>query len=39
MLKSNDGFLNLSKVQTISDNVAKVLAEYQRAVVQFGLPD
>jgi hypothetical protein len=29
MLKSNDGFLNLSKVQTISDDVAKVLAEYQ----------
>lgn len=29
MLKSNDGFLNLSKVQTISDEVAKVLAEYK----------
>ena len=29
MLKSNDGFLNLSKVQTISDYVAKVFAEYQ----------
>jgi hypothetical protein len=29
MLKSNDGFLNLSKVQTISDDVAKVFAEYQ----------
>lgn len=29
MLRSNDGFLNLSKVQTISDDVAKVLAEYQ----------
>jgi len=29
MLKSNDGFLNLSKVQTISDGVAKVIAEYK----------
>ena len=29
MLKANDGFLNLSKVQTISDDVAKALAEYR----------
>ena len=29
MLKSNDGFLNLSKVQTISDEVVKVFAEYK----------
>lgn len=30
MLKSNDGFLNLSKVQTLSDEVVQVFAEYQR---------
>ena len=29
MLKSNDGFLNLSKVQTLSDDVVQVFAEYQ----------
>jgi hypothetical protein len=29
MLKANDGFLNLSKVQTISDEVVQVFAEYQ----------
>ncbi len=29
MLKSNDGFLNLSKVQTLSDEVVQVFAEYQ----------
>jgi len=28
-LKANDGFLNLSKIQTISDEVAKVMADYQ----------
>jgi hypothetical protein len=29
MLKSNDGFLNLSKVQSLSDEVVQVFAEYQ----------
>lgn len=29
MLKSNDGFLNLSKVRTLSDEVVQVFAEYQ----------
>lgn len=29
MLKSNDGFLNLSKVQTLSDEVVQVFADYQ----------
>jgi hypothetical protein len=29
MLKVDDGFLSLAKVQTISDHVAKFLAEYQ----------
>jgi hypothetical protein len=29
MLKTNDGFLKLSKVQTISDEVAKVIADYK----------
>lgn len=29
MLKANDGFLNLSKVQTVSDDVVQVLAEYR----------
>ena len=29
MLKSNDGFLGLSKVQTLSDEVAQVFVEYQ----------
>ena len=29
MLKSNDGFLNLSKVQTLSNEVVRVFAEYQ----------
>lgn len=29
MLKSNDGFLKLTKVQTISDDVAKVIAKYE----------
>jgi hypothetical protein len=29
MLKFNDGFLRLSKVKTISDEAAKVLAEYK----------
>ena len=29
MLRSNDGFLNLSKVQTISDEVVQVFAEYK----------
>lgn len=29
MLKSNDGFLGLSKVQTLSDEVVQVFAEYQ----------
>lgn len=29
MLKSNDGFLNLSKVQTLGDEVVQVFAEYR----------
>jgi len=29
MLKSNDGFLNLSKVQTLSDEVVQLFAEYK----------
>jgi len=29
VLRSNDGFANFKKVQTISDDVAKVLAEYR----------
>ena len=29
MLKSNDGFLNLSKVEALSDEVVQILAEYQ----------
>ena len=29
MLKSDDGFLKLTKVQTISDDVAKVIAKYE----------
>jgi len=29
MLKANDGFLNLSKVTTLSDEVVQVFAEYQ----------
>jgi hypothetical protein len=29
MLKADDGFLSLAKVQTISDHVAKFLAEHQ----------
>jgi hypothetical protein len=29
ILRSNDGFAKFSKVQTISDDVAKVLADYR----------
>ncbi len=41
MLKSNDGFLNLSKVQTISDEVVQVFAEYNgsRPIRLAGLTD
>ena len=41
MLKSNDGFLTLSKVQTISDGVVQVFAEYKgsRPIRLTGLTD
>ena len=41
MLKSDDGFLNLSKVQTLSDEVVQVFAEYQgsRSVRLTGLTE
>lgn len=41
MLKSNDGFLNLAKVQTISDGVVQVFAEYKgsRPIRLTGLTD